>query len=378
MVVQTSYQFSLIANTDGQFSSFNRFDGISAPAINESGTLAWSAFLDSGGAGIYKGASRRSSSPVATTAQGFTGFGSPTINASGDVTFYAQKGGKSGIYLSSKSYSSPTITVAETGDSRFGFTSFLPDPAINNRGQVAFLAGLTNGSGLFVGNGRTTTRIVDTSGEFADFLGTPFEGDVAPSINERGTIVFWGALDEQLPIGSPEYSQIPFSPGNVRGIFLASPNGTITTIVDNVDQYLSFSASPDINNRGEVAYIFRGDDANPNASASPDDARYRGINIYRNGSTRTVVDNTGGFARFGFVDINNRGDIAFSAITDGGSLGIFTGSDPVQDKVIETGDFLDGRKVSNLVFFNKGFSDSGQIAFGVAFEDGSEGIYIAK
>jgi hypothetical protein len=380
VLTQTGYTFSLISTTTGAFSSFESAFGLQAPSINEGGTVAWSGFLDNGTAGIYKGSSSSATTPVATTNGGFTAFGSPTINASGRTAFYAEQGAAAGIYLSSPNAAALTA-IASTTNNTFGFTSFLPDPAINNRGQVAFLAGLNTGSGVFVGDGRSLQKRVDTSGRFFDVLGTPFEGDVAPAINERGAVVFWGSLDQLLPAGSPEYSQInpAFNNGNVRGIFLVSPDGTITTIVDNIGKYLSFSGSPDINNRGEVAYIFRGDEANPNASGFPPDARYRGINVYDRGITTTVVDNTGGFARFGFVDISDRGSIAFSAITDSGALGIYTGSDPIANKVIETGDttLLPGRTVTDLVFFSKSLNNAGQITFTAEFDDGTQGIFLA-
>lgn len=75
-----------------------------------------------------------------------------------------------------------------TTDTAFRFTQFLPDPAINDLGQVAFLARLSNGSGLFVGDRCGLKKLVNTCGLFFDLLGTPFEGDVAPAINEQGAI----------------------------------------------------------------------------------------------------------------------------------------------------------------------------------------------
>ena len=99
--------------------------------------------------------------------------------------------------------------------------------------------------------------------------------------------------------------------GNVRGIYLKlGDSAEIKTVVDNQGEYLSFFGSPDINNSGDVAYIFRGDSLN-NVKTP-----YRGINVYDNGKTATLIDNNDHlgkdgyddvdkFFRFGFVDIND-------------------------------------------------------------------------
>ncbi|WP_446385630.1 DUF7453 family protein [Coleofasciculus chthonoplastes] len=61
--------------------------------------------------------------------------------------------------------------------------------------------------------------------------------------------------------------------------------------------------------------------------------------------------------------INNKGAIAFEAVLDTGEYGIFTGADPVADKVIAIGDPLFGSTVTSLGVSDKGFNDAGQVAF---------------
>ena len=407
-----SYTLTEIANTTGIFKSL--FEG--APAINIFGEVTWNALLDNGGSGIYIGTSS-SIVTIATTPKSAK-LGFPSINDSGQIT-YTDEGGQPGVYLSSNSFS-PTVLAFKnqllTDVNRVEkFTSFLPDPAINNRGQVAFLAGLTgNNSGLFIGDGQDKlNRIADTVGtfsnlKFANLLGTDFEGDVAPSINDKGDTVFWGALDKKLPKGSAEYSQIPQGDlaGNVRGIYLKlGDSAEIKTVVDNQGEYLSFFGSPDINNSGDVAYIFRGDSLN-NVKTP-----YRGINVYDNGKTATLIDNNDHlgkdgyddvdkFFRFGFVDINDNNTIAFSAqfdpLGDVGNdgqpdapvFGVFTahqlaGGGVEIDKVVAVGDTVHlgtgDKKVSDVLFFNnEGFNNQGQLAFSLTFDDATQGIYRAN
>jgi len=50
-------------------------------------------------------------------------------------------------------------------------------------------------------------------------------------------------------------------------------------------------------------------------------------------------------------------------------VGIFVGPDVVADKVIATGDLLDGLPVADLRFCDEGLNDSGQLAFQVTFDD---------
>ncbi len=60
-----------------------------------------------------------------------------------------------------------------------------------------------------------------------------------------------------------------------------------------------------------------------------------------------------------------------------GSLGIFTGSNPLTDKVIALGDPLSGSTVTNLFLSNQGLNDKNQIAFYAKLADGTTGIFRA-
>jgi hypothetical protein len=63
---------------------------------------------------------------------------------------------------------------------------------------------------------------------------------------------------------------------------------------------------------------------------------------------------------------------------DTGGSGIFTGADPITDKVIALGDTLFGATVVSLDFSTKGLNNSGQLAFLATFEDGTSGIFRAN
>jgi hypothetical protein len=85
----------------------------------------------------------------------------------------------------------------------------------------------------------------------------------------------------------------------------------------------------------------------------------------------TVTDTRGESGSFGFrpPSLNNQGDVAFLATLDDGTTGIFVGPDPVEDRVIATGDTLDGAEVTGLTFCEEGLSNSGELAFSATFEN---------
>ena len=68
--------------------------------------------------------------------------------------------------------------------------------------------------------------------------------------------------------------------------------------------------------------------------------------------------------------------MAFTALLDAGDdeRGIFTGADPLADKVIRVGDPLFGSTISELFSLNESLNDSGQIAFFYSLSDGRFGI----
>ena len=71
------------------------------------------------------------------------------------------------------------------------------------------------------------------------------------------------------------------------------------------------------------------------------------------GPLTTVVDTNGQFGFFGFrpPSINDGGQVAFQGILDDfQTTGIFVGPDAVADRVVATGDQLDGASVSSLSF----------------------------
>ena len=197
---------------------------------------------------------------------------------------------------------------------------------------MGFDEGLFSGSGGK--SGVTTHYLTSTS----DFDGS----DSRPSINNVGDIAFAESIDFE------------------SGIFVGR-EGTFQTIAGPDPDV--FVQEPVLNDEGTVAFYRSFFDG----SNQVDEV----VTIDAEGGLTVVADTSGQYAFFGFrpPSLNNGGDVAFQATLDDGTSGIFVGPDPVEDRVIATGDMLDGETVTGLTFCEEGLNDSGQLAFTAFFED---------
>jgi hypothetical protein len=338
-----TYQYTLIAETSGSFSSLGQM-----PTINNAGTVAFIA----GGGGVIRfltgsgGAFTTiadSNGPIST----FTG---PVgaINDSGTVAFFATLDtGVRGIFAGN---GGPLTTIATEGGpftSSFGFT-----PSINNAGTVAFTTGLaTGGFGVFTGSGGPVATIATTAGSFNTVQN--------PDINNSGMVAFSGALD---PGPTPQY--VASGMGEPFTTIAQTGVGGFTLLgLLNVA----------INDAGTVA--FRG--FNPTG----------GFFTSSGGPITTVADSSGPLnvaLANSRVAINNVGEVAFQTNLDAGGDCILTGPDVTDDKVICQGDALFGSTIGNATFpflttgnigfFRDGLNDSGELTFWAQLTDGRQVI----
>ena len=82
--------------------------------------------------------------------------------------------------------------------------------------------------------------------------------------------------------------------------------------------------------------------------------------------------------------MNNLGKPVFLAGLDNGAFGIFTGPDPVADKVIQLGETLFGSTATSFTlvpvgenYGNTDINDAGQVAFHYQLANGRQGIAVA-
>jgi len=273
-----AYEFTLIADTSG---SFGPFTGLgSMPTINNAGTVAFMA----GGGGVIRflTGSGGSITTIADSTGPISTFTGPVavINDSGTVAFFATLDtGVRGIFAGTGG----SLTTIADSSGAFG-TGFGFTPSINNAGTVAFSATLdAGGQGIFTGSGGATNTIATVSGPL--ILG-PLLSD--PAINDDGTVAFrarlgtsplftftiftgdGGALTTIATtesgggftiLGSPpainDSGTVAFRGSNPLGGIFTGAGGPITTIADSSGPLNIVLANHNvaINDLGEVVFL---------------------------------------------------------------------------------------------------------------------------
>jgi hypothetical protein len=348
--VAASYSFTKVADsvTDGFDPSSFGSAALNAPGdvAFRAGRVAPDGFNTIGG--IYRANAGGGLTTIVEDAKRFGFIGrNPSMNDLGEVSFAARlnevdKATGFTIEAIVRGDGKQLTEIASTAE-QFNFFGF--DTSVNNSGVVAFKAELDRefnfDEGLFSGDGdrklgTTTHYLASTS---------PFVGeDSRPSINNVGNIAFQEQTDGDFD----------------DGIFVTTEGGGFTTIAHDPDQSVR---EPVLNDAGAVAFTTSFFKAGQFVTAIVTGSGRR---------LRTVVDTRGDFGSFGFrpAPLNNNGDVAFLAtLDDFQTTGIFVGPDPVADRVIATGDTLDGATVTGLGFAEEGLNDSGQLAFRASFQD---------
>jgi hypothetical protein len=343
-----NYNFVNVADS-GQFRIFAGF-GLS---LNNHGTVAFAAAQGANDRGVFTGAG----GPITTIIDrsgAFDDFRWTSINDSGTVAFAARRD-ISPLFSIVISDGGPVTTISDPIFTD-GIPSELAQPAINSLGTVAFRVGfsehdpLRRNFAIYTGSGGPLTLIADSSGPlghaaFAEPLG----------MNDHGTVAFLASMD-------------------AGGFGMFSGNGgPLTPIVTSASGFTNLQ-EPSINADGTVAFF------------GERTGGVVGIFAHRDGTLTTIADSSGPFTgNFGNeVDINASGKVAFKATLDAGGSGIFTGPDPVADKVIQTGDALFGSTVTVVGDVSARTSDifdmndHGEIAFRYELANGVSGIAVAR
>jgi hypothetical protein len=336
------YTFTKVV--DSTADGFQSFFG--CPAMNNAGDVAFRGVrLAAGTNGIYRANAGGTITTIAENAKKFGFLGNnPSINDLGQVSFAARLNvqDKAGNTIENilRGDGKKLTTIASTADE---FEFFVFDTTVNNSGEVAFGADLDNfDGGLFSSQGGkapTTTHYLASTNQFVGSSGRP-------SINNPGEIAF------------DERTDANFDPG----IFVTEGAG-FKTILEPATHF--FVDTPQLNDLGTAA--FQTDFFDESGQ------QYLAIVTGNGGPLTTVADTRGPFASFGFPSLNNNGEVAFEGELDSAVFpapeGIFVGPDPVADRVIGTGDVLDGEVVTGVRMCHEGLNDSGQIAFTAEFTD---------
>lgn len=260
------------------------FTTLSVPALNDAGQVAFADVLQ----GIFRG---DGSTPVSIARLGdgspdgngsfAAPFFDPAINNRGEVAFFANLSGTSGSASDNQGFfigdgeSVTTIArkgqLAPDGNGRFLSLDTIDDIAINEAGQAAFLATLTNtrggpsdNVGLFRSDGTTLTQIVRIGHRAPD--GTVITGLSRPALNDAGQVAF---LAELAAAGGGPTPHAIFLHDDQMGLFEAVRTGAPllgTRIAINSTLIFQPSGTYNgkkrgaLNERGQIAFRFDLDD----------------------------------------------------------------------------------------------------------------------
>jgi hypothetical protein len=247
----------------------------------------------------------------------FTSISNPSTNNKGTTAFigtYSEPDGRGLFYIEEGKLrlivrSGQKLAAGEEGT----FSEHYYPTPINDRGEVAFLARLSDKSGIFASrpNGLETVAIVGKPAPIkgANFIGF---GNRAPGINNKGEIVFVGFFD------GPEAGRGLFIKGAGPAQLIARSGEAIPGSTYNFTDF----HSPVINQRGDIAFIgnFGG--------------RNRGIFIKTAKGLEAIAvteqpvpggAKEEGFNNFNQVAMNDRGEVVFYGQTRGPYTGVDVG-----------------------------------------------------
>lgn len=160
------------------------FLAVSLPAINDDNAVAFHGVLTGGVSGIFVAQGFGNYTTIADSSGAFVSFsGRASLNANGVAAFSASTTTDFGIYAGS---GGAITTIADTSGA---FTSVGNVPSINDSGGVGFFAGNVNVQGIYTGDGGPLTLVADTNGPFAQFTLSD------PAINNLGDVAFIANLD---------------------------------------------------------------------------------------------------------------------------------------------------------------------------------------
>jgi hypothetical protein len=236
----------------------SRFSSFSNPSMNSKGTMAFiAAYIDPDGRGLFisengklRIAARSGQRLKPNEPQVFSEHYYPSrINERGEVAFLARIGVGAGIFvLRSTGIELIAIDGAPSpvpGAKYLGFAN--RTPAINDKGEVAFSGfydGPNAGRALFFKGLTGQTRMVATSTDkTAKFK---FKDFASPAINNNGDIVFMGTLEGGFRQGI--YLK------TAKGIEPIAVAGEIPPGMKPGEEFNNFQQQPSLNDRGEVVF----------------------------------------------------------------------------------------------------------------------------
>lgn len=326
------YTLTLIATNDGHFVDFAPY----VASITDQGVVAFQATLADGHSGVFLSDGAAISDVAVTTAvespvQRFASH--PDINQAGVLSVYAElKGGEEALLL----YAGGQMAVTGVQDSFKGIGPL--GPTMNEAGEVAFRGTLSGGEAAILLRHTQGLSMLAAVGEgYRSFEGLPV-------VNKAAQVAFRADLQDGR-----------------QGVFLHD-GITCQPVALIGERFAEIARFPILNDQGTVAF------AATHATDGP------GLYAATAGALSCLTEGVTGFESFRGVLINSAGLVAFYGTPVGGQLGIYTGPDAVQHRLLGLGDTLFDGEITDLALNPVSVNEKGQLAIRIALGDGRQFI----
>jgi hypothetical protein len=300
----------------------------------------------------------------------------------------------------------PGVTPVPGGSGGETFAGTLFHPGLNNGGDLVFpgIVPATVGPGAPIGLGVGIFR-ADAQGHLTKVVrpgdaapgGSTFDFAQNPAINNRGDVAFGAhvAADPCIDLGQTPPVFIfcaesvyvrDAATGAIRSI--AHQGGAIPASAGGGT--FDYAYGPVINSRGQILF-----DAGLRGTTGPIGQDSQALFLYSDGGLTPIVrpgDALPGGGHLlsasilvGNYDLSNNGDVAFSALLDTGEEGVYVWSHGSLTLVAKTGTVVPGvGTVAGMDQAGRGvpssfvdLNDRGQVAFGVALTNGGGALLLA-
>ncbi len=325
------FTLSVIAETGERFADFAPY----VASIAADGTVAFQATLQGGGSGVFVGSGGAASALAVSGTGSISGICShPAVNRARSACFYADGEGGRGVFVvaGTDAGHDPEVVLGTETVRVADFAGPL-GPTMNDAGTIAFRAEPSGGGGaVFTAFEGSVELIADATDRFSRFHGLPV-------IDGGGAVTFRADLRRDR-----------------AGIYLAEA-GRLTAVVETGDRFSDLGSFPIRNDAGSIAFC-----ASLAAGGS-------GVFVAAGGRIESVLDTSGPFESFRGVLLDGLGRLVFYATPIGGTLGVYTGPDPIAGRLLGMGSPLFGSTVVDFALNPVSINDAGQLAIRVATAD---------
>lgn len=316
----------VIAGTSGPFADFSPH----APAINDTGLVAFHATRRSGATGVFCG----QGGPIAPLAFKAAYRSQPALNAAGVLAVFAELPDGRPVLLRGTPGAAPDLITHEAIEDVGPMA-----PSINEAGVVAFRATSATGrAGIYVANGGALTRIAEAGDTFRCFDGQPL-------MLEDGSAIFRADQADGR-----------------QCIFRWRPDAEPACVAATGAEFAELGRFFGANADGTVVFTATAHGGSP------------GIHRAAGGAVETVFSAAKRYESIRGALVDASGRIVFLATTTGDALALYALDDGQPRRVIGMRDEFGTCPLTDFAFGPASFNNHGQVALRLRLADARQFI----